>query len=300
MRRGERARSRLRMLTPLRRRTDLETRRFRRGVYLLPSLFTMANMFCGYACVVQAMRGEFATAAPFIGAAIVLDMLDGRIARLTGATSDFGVEFDSLADVISFGVAPSILAFAWGLHPLGRLGWAAAFIFTAAAAVRLARFNIQVGATHDKRYFVGLPSPAAAGIPAATVFAYPVGFHTYTEALPVLAMVIVPALLMVSTIRFRSFKTFDLQARRSYAVLFLFAVGLALLASRPDIILVILAYSYLMSAFIGLVWHRLRRSKDGGDAAAAPELPFEPSTTAKPEDRPEGQSEPSFPDRARS
>src|SRR5688572_22853237 len=113
----------LRML-PRRRRTDIAARRFRRGVYLLPSLFTMANMFCGYACIVHAMRGEFATAAAFIGIAIVLDMLDGRIARLTGTTSAFGVEFDSLADVVSFGIAPAILAFAWGLQTLGRLGWA--------------------------------------------------------------------------------------------------------------------------------------------------------------------------------
>jgi CDP-diacylglycerol--serine O-phosphatidyltransferase len=246
------------MLTPLRRRTDIQARKLRRGVYLLPSLFTMANMFCGYACIVFAMRGEFATAAPFIGFAIVLDMLDGRIARLTGATSDFGIEFDSLADVISFGVAPSILAFAWGLHPLGRLGWAAAFIFAAAAAVRLARFNIQTGHV-DKRYFVGMPSPAAAAVPASTVFAYPIGLHTYAEALPVLAMVVVPALLMVSTIRFRSFKTFNWQVRRSYPVLILVALAIALLASHPEIILVVTAYLYLLSAFIGLAWHRLRR-----------------------------------------
>jgi CDP-diacylglycerol--serine O-phosphatidyltransferase len=263
-------RGRFRMLRPLRRKSDVDPRRLRRGVYLLPSLFTLANMFCGYACIVFAMRGEFATAAPFIGIAIVLDMLDGRIARLTGATSEFGVEFDSLADVISFGVAPSILAFAWGLYPLGRLGWAAAFIFAAAAAVRLARFNIQTGVAHDKRYFVGMPSPAAAAVPAATVFAYPAGFNTYTEALPVLAMVIVPALLMVSTIRFRSFKTFDLQARRSYPVLVLFAAALALLASHPDWILLALAYTYLASAFIGMAWHRLRRR--------GPEVPPEAAT----------------------
>jgi CDP-diacylglycerol--serine O-phosphatidyltransferase len=258
MREGFRPGSRLRMLTPLRRGTDIQARKLRRGVYLLPSLFTMANMFCGYACIVFAMRGEFATAAPFIGFAIVLDMLDGRIARLTGATSDFGIEFDSLADVISFGVAPSILAFAWGLHPLGRLGWAAAFIFAAAAAVRLARFNIQTGHV-DKRYFVGMPSPAAAAVPASTVFAYPIGLHTYAEALPVLAMVVVPALLMVSTIRFRSFKTFNWQVRRSYPVLILVALAIALLASHPEIILVVTAYLYLLSAFIGLAWHRLRR-----------------------------------------
>jgi CDP-diacylglycerol--serine O-phosphatidyltransferase len=256
---------RLRMLRPLRRQTDRQARRLRRGAYLLPSLFTMANMFCGYACIVFAMRGEFAVAAPFIGFAIVLDMLDGRIARLTGATSDFGIEFDSLADVISFGVAPSILAFAWGLHPLGRLGWAAAFIFAAAAAVRLARFNIQTGHV-DKRYFVGMPSPAAAAVPASTVFAYPIGFHTYAEAVPVLAMVVVPAVLMVSTIRFRSFKTFNWQARRSYPVLFLIALGMALLASQPEIILVVVAYTYLFSAFIGMAWHRFRRK--GPEAAS--------------------------------
>ena len=123
----------------------------------------MGNMFCGYACIVYAMRGEFETAAPFIGIAIVLDMLDGRIARLTGTASEFGVQFDSLADVISFGIAPAILSFAWGLAPLGRLGWAAGFLFVSAAALRLARFNIQSAAGGDKRYFVGMPSPAAAG-----------------------------------------------------------------------------------------------------------------------------------------
>jgi CDP-diacylglycerol--serine O-phosphatidyltransferase len=253
-----RPRARLRMLRPLRRRTDTEARRFRRGVYLLPSMFTMGNMFCGYACIVYSMRGEFATAAPFIGFAMVLDMLDGRIARMTGATSDFGIEFDSLADVISFGMAPAILAFTWGLQPLGRLGWAVGFLFIAAAAVRLARFNIQAG-SQDKRYFVGMPSPAAAAVPAATVFAYPAGFQTSVEALPVLAMVIVPALLMVSTIRFRSFKTIDLQARRSYSVLLLFAVALAVLAAQPQYLLVALAYTYLLSPFVELAWARLHK-----------------------------------------
>jgi len=251
-------RSRIRMLRPLRRRTDAERRRLRRGVYLLPSLFTMANMFCGYACIVYAMRGEFVTAAPFIGLAIVVDMLDGRIARMTGTTSAFGIEFDSLADIISFGVAPAILAFSWGLQPLGRLGWAAGFLFVAAAAVRLARFNIQSG-SQDKRYFVGMPSPAAASVPAATVYAYPWGFQSYAEALPVLAMVIVPALLMVSTIRFRAFKNIDLQARRKYPVLLLVAVGLAAIAAQPELVLVLLAYTYLASAFVEMAWHRLRR-----------------------------------------
>src|SRR5438552_18379121 len=119
----------------LRRVSDRPRRRFRRGVYILPTLFTLGNMFCGYACIVYAMRGEFETAAPYIGFAIVLDVLDGRIARMTGTTSAFGVEFDSLADVISFGIAPAILSFSWGLQPLGRLGWAAGFLFVSAAAM---------------------------------------------------------------------------------------------------------------------------------------------------------------------
>jgi CDP-diacylglycerol--serine O-phosphatidyltransferase len=252
------ARGRIRMLTPLRRRTDGDRRHLRRGVYLLPSMFTMGSMFCGYACIVHSMRGEFVTAAPFIGFAIIVDMLDGRIARMTGTTSAFGVEFDSLADIISFGVAPAIMVFAWGLQPLGRLGWAAGFLFVAAAAVRLARFNIQSG-SQDKRYFVGMPSPAAAAIPAATVYAYPWGMQTYTEALPALAIVIVPALLMVSTIRFRAFKNIDLAARRKYPVLLLVAVGIAAIAAHPELVLVVMAYTYLVSGFVELAWHRFRR-----------------------------------------
>ncbi len=261
------------MLTPgiedgrlrFRRRTgDPPRARFRRGVYLLPSLFTLGNMFCGYACVVYAMRGEYETAAPFIGFAVVLDMLDGRIARLTGTASAFGVEFDSLADVISFGMAPAILAFTWGLQPLGRLGWAAGFIFVTAAAMRLARFNIQTAAGGDKRYFVGMPSPAAAGVPAATVFAYPDGLFDYRAAL---AMVLIPAILMVSTIRFRSFKTFDLRKRRPYTVLILIATGITLITTHPRIVLVVVAYSYLASAFVGMAITRFKHR--GGHAAPA-------------------------------
>jgi CDP-diacylglycerol---serine O-phosphatidyltransferase len=248
-----------RRLRFLRRSADKPPRaRFRRGVYLLPSLLTLGNMFCGYACVVYAMRGEFQMAAPFVGFAIVLDMLDGRIARLTGTASAFGVEFDSLADIISFGMAPAILSFSWGLQPLGRLGWAAGFLFVTAAAMRLARFNIQSGTGGDKRYFVGMPSPAAAAIPAATVFAYPAGLYDYREALPALAMVLVPAVLMVSTMRFRSFKTLDLQKPRPYPVLILIAAGITLVTTHPRFVLVLMAYAYLLSAFVGMAATRLR------------------------------------------
>jgi CDP-diacylglycerol--serine O-phosphatidyltransferase len=205
------------------------------------------------------MPRQYETAAPFIGFAIVLDMLDGRIARLTGTASAFGVEFDSLADVISFGIAPAILSFAWGLSPLGRLGWAAGFMFLTAAAMRLARFNIQSAVGGDKRYFVGMPSPAAAAVSAATVYAYPAGLDDYRQALPALAMVLVPAVLMVSTIRFRSFKTIDLRSRRPYTVLLLIAAGIMLINTHPRFVLVLLAYTYLASAFIGMAITRFRR-----------------------------------------
>jgi CDP-diacylglycerol--serine O-phosphatidyltransferase len=246
--------------------------RLRRGVSLLPSLFTMGNMFCGYACIVYAMRGDFDTAAPFIGIAVVLDMLDGRIARLTGTASDFGVELDSLADVISFGVAPAILAFAWGLQPLGRLGYAAGFLYVSAAALRLARFNIQSATVTDRRYFVGLPSPPAAGIAASTVYLYPQGLHDYRAALPALALVLVPALLMVSTIRFRSFKTINLKMRRPYTVLFLIAIGFVAFATHLKIALIVIAYSYLASAFVGMAISRVRHHRVAQVPAPSPEV----------------------------
>ncbi|MCM3878858.1 MAG: CDP-diacylglycerol--serine O-phosphatidyltransferase [Vicinamibacterales bacterium] len=260
------------MLTPHRRRTDIDQRRVRRGVYLLPSLMTLGNMFCGYACIVYAMRGEYETAAPFIGVAMVLDTLDGRIARMTGTTSEFGLQFDSLADVISFGIAPAILTFSWGLTSLGRWGWAAGFVYVTAAAMRLARFNIQSGSV-DKKYFAGMPSPAAATVPASTIFAYPAGFQHPIGAIPVLALVLVPAFLMVSTIKFRSFKTFDLQARRSYTVLIAVALLIALVFAHPALALVTLSYGYLLSAFIEMAAARIRhRGEQKHPASTSPNV----------------------------
>ena len=225
-----------------------ERRGLRRGVFLLPSLFTVANLFCGWACVVYAMRGEFHTAAPFIGFAVVLDMLDGRIARMTGSTSAFGVEFDSMADLISFGMAPAALTFQWGLQPLGRLGWAIGFLYLAAAAVRLARFNIQH--VTDKRYFVGMPSPSAAGVPAATIFFVGEGLTERGPALLALVMLMVPALLMVSTFRFRSMKTMNLSSPVNSKVLIVVAAAIALFTTSPDVVLLVLAYGYLVSPII--------------------------------------------------
>ena len=235
--------------------------RLRRGVYLLPSLFTMGNMWCGYASVVYALKGEYETAAPLIGIAYALDALDGRIARMTGTESEFGLQLDSLADVISFGIAPAVLAYAWGLSSLGRVGWAAGFMFVACAAMRLARFNVQSAGGADKRYYVGIPSPAAAAVIAATVFIYPWGLYDYRAALPALAVVLVPAVLMVSTIKYRSFKDLDLKSRRSFRVLIPIAAGIVAIWTHPRGMLLVAAYTYLASGFIGMAITRFRRDR---------------------------------------
>ncbi len=240
-------------------------------------MFTVANMFCGWASIVYATRGDFATAAPFIGFAMVLDLLDGRIARMTGATSDFGEQFDSLADVISFGVAPAVLVFAWGLEPFGRLGWAVGFLWLTATAVRLARFNIQ-DKEGDKRYFVGLPSPAAAGVPAATVFAYVQGPTNVGIALVALVVVLVPAALMVSRVRFRSFGALIPGGRRSYLTPLVIAAVISAIAAQPQAVLLLMAYSYLISGPIGFVVGRTHRRSVS--AAAAADKSHPPARTA--------------------
>jgi CDP-diacylglycerol--serine O-phosphatidyltransferase len=245
------------------RRPLRDERHYRRGLYLLPTIFTVGNMFCGYACVIFAMRGELSIAAPFVGVAVVLDMLDGRIARLTKTSSAFGLELDSLADVISFGIAPAMLAFAWGLSDLGRFWWAAGFVYVTAAAMRLARFNLTTTAQVDKRYFIGMPSPAAAGLIASTVFAWPDQLGGIARAVAAVTIVLVPAALMVSTLRFRSFKTINLGWTQSYMQIIIVAVMMAAIATAPHIALVVLAYGYLLSAFIeeGLARYRLRRNE---------------------------------------
>ena len=247
-----------------------QRRQRRRGAYLLPSLFTVANMFCGWACIVFTLRGEYVTAAPFIGFAMVLDVLDGRIARATGSTSEFGTQFDSLADVISFGIAPATLVFAWGLESLGRVGWAVAFLWLTATAVRLARFNIS-GHEGDRRYFIGLPSPAAAGVPAATVFAWPLGFGDTATAVAALSIVLVPAVLMVSRLRFRSFGALIPGRRRSYLTPVVIGAVIAAIAAQPEAVLLLMAYTYLASGVVGAIWNRARHPHR--DATVSPGSP---------------------------
>jgi CDP-diacylglycerol--serine O-phosphatidyltransferase len=233
-------------------------RGFRRGVYLLPSVLTIANLFCGYVCVVYTIQGEYFTAAPFIGIAIVLDVLDGRIARMTGSSSEFGAEFDSLADIVSFGIAPSVLVLSWGLEVFGRVGWAAAFLFVAAAALRLARFNVQ-SVVVDKRRFIGLPTPAAAGVSAATVFVYPYKLSGPLDTWLALAMVVALAFLMISTIRYVSFKTMAFGGKGSYRNLIFITLLMVAVVIHPQGVLVLIAYTYLISGVIGLLTSRLKR-----------------------------------------
>jgi CDP-diacylglycerol---serine O-phosphatidyltransferase len=273
---------------PLRRRRGERPHRLRRGVYLLPSMFTVANLFCGYACIVFATQQDFNTAAILIGIAMVLDTMDGFVARLTKSTTEFGVQLDSLADVVSFGLAPAVLAFTWGLWPLKRLGWAAGFIYVTAAAMRLARFNIQSAAATDKRYFVGMPSPAAAAVIASTVYLFPYGPDDPQTALAALVMVVVPALLMVSTIRFRSVKAIEVGWRRSYLALFLVAVALALIASQPRIALVVLAYTYTAGALLVWAYGRIRRRSPESPAGEHPDAAAAGSAPTSEEPPPSG------------
>ena len=245
-------------------------RRLRRGIYLLPSAFTMGNIFLGFWSIVLGLRGHFDIAALAVAGAGVLDGIDGRIARLTGTESEFGREFDSLADVITFGVAPALLAFLWGLQEFPRLGWLVPLFFVVCGATRLARFNVQTK-VHDKRFFAGLPIPAAAGTVASVLFFDPDrDWRTWMAAGLLVAMALI-GFLMVSTIRYRSFKQLDLRRRRSYRLLLVFGVVLLLLAWNPHVALVVLAIGYTASGPIEWAISRLRGSHHGGgEAAAAP------------------------------
>ncbi|MEJ2417493.1 MAG: CDP-diacylglycerol--serine O-phosphatidyltransferase, partial [Exilibacterium sp.] len=180
----------------------------RRGIYLLPNLFTTGALFSGFYAVIAGMHGNFEAAAIAIFVAMVLDGLDGRVARLTNTTSAFGVQYDSLSDMVSFGLAPALVMFSWALAPLGKLGWAAAFAYAACAALRLARFNTQVGVV-DKRYFIGLASPAAAAVLAAIVWSGHDAQISYELAVLVAFITVLAGALMVSNVRYYSFKGVD-------------------------------------------------------------------------------------------
>jgi CDP-diacylglycerol--serine O-phosphatidyltransferase len=225
----------------------------RRALATLPSLFTLGNMLCGFASILVSIRGEFTLAAVLVGLSVLFDITDGAVARLVGAVTPFGLQFDSLADLVSFGLAPALLAF--NLFSVGRdqfdpLGWIVCFLWVACAAIRLARFNTTIDPTADKRYFIGMPSPGAAGVVLASVFAFG-DQMAGRDRLWVLLIVAVPALLMVSTIRFRSFRS--LVSPKSGKPYGLIAVALLLIAgflTVPEITGVVLAYGYLLAPIL--------------------------------------------------
>jgi CDP-diacylglycerol---serine O-phosphatidyltransferase len=236
----------------------LSRERLSRGLFILPTLFTVGNLFCGYLSVWASIRGTFELAAVLIVAAAVLDGLDGRVARMTHSTSEFGEEYDSLADLVSFGVAPAVLAYSWGLSDFRRIGWMASFLFVVCGSMRLARFNIQ---THvaDKRYFVGLPIPMAAGTICAIVLATPEQLVSRPWMGGLLALTILLSYLMISTIRYRSFKDLDLKRRRPAWILVVIAVVFAVIAIHPTLVLLVITLTFALSGPVAKLVSLARR-----------------------------------------
>ena len=235
----------------------------RRGIYLLPNLFTTSALFAGFYAIVAAINARYEPAAIAVFVAMILDGMDGRIARMTRTESDFGVQYDSLSDMVSFGLAPALVVYQWSLQGLGKLGWLAAFIYASAAALRLARFNTQADSA-DKRYFQGLPCPGAAAAIAGLVWFGSVGKPLGESATTFLAfaLTICIGLLMVSNIRYHSFKQFDLHGKVPFFGVLFIVLIIALIAIRPSLVLFLLALLYAVSGpLMTLVLIRRHRSK---------------------------------------
>lgn len=239
-----------------------------RARVMLPSLFTLGNMICGFSSVLLSFQGRFGTAAALVAVAILLDISDGAVARKVGAITPFGLQFDSLADLISFGIAPAVLVYTWALPQYAHLAWFGAMFWLACAAYRLARFNVTIDPLADKRYFIGLPSPGAAGVVIATVFAIEGPFYGWAPVLPVAAGV-VPAALMATSFRFRSFRSL-LSAEHlplTGALVVAVLVGLAVVPGATGLVL---AYGYVLTCPLGWLTAPLRRRWLGAESVAPP------------------------------
>lgn len=249
--------------------TNTELRR--RGIYLLPNLFTTAALFGGFFAIVQAMNGKFEVAAVAIFVAMVLDGLDGRVARMTHTQSAFGAEYDSLSDMVSFGVAPALVSYEWALKGMGKLGWIAAFIYCVGAALRLARFNTQLDVGGDKRFFQGMPSPAAAALVAGLVWVMIDNDWTGEQARwYVCAVTIFAGLTMISNIRYYSGK--DINLRRSVPFIFIAGIALffVLVSSYPPGVLFALFLCYSLSGYVFSTWSWLAERNKRRRAIAEP------------------------------
>jgi CDP-diacylglycerol--serine O-phosphatidyltransferase len=232
----------------------------RRGIYLLPNLFTTASLFAGFYSIVMAMNARFEQAAVGIFVAMVLDGLDGRIARLTHTQSEFGAEYDSLSDMVSFGAAPALVMYVWALQPMGRLGWIAAFAYCACAALRLARFNTNLEVV-DKRFFQGLPCPAAAALCAGLVWVSDdLGFRREDTVRAVAFVVTLFAgLTMVSNVPFYSFKDINLRRSVPFWAILLIVLAMVLISSNPPVILFLGFVVYSCSGYAYWLWTRRQK-----------------------------------------
>lgn len=235
--------------------------RRRRGIYLLPNLFTTAALFAGFYAIVGGMNGDFAAAAVAIFVAMVLDGLDGRVARMTNTQSEFGAQYDSLSDVISFGLAPSLVMYQWSLSSMGKLGWLAAFVYTAGAALRLARFNVQL-AVADKRYFVGLASPSAAAIVAGMVWVgYDMGLDGHSLNWLTFILTAGAGLLMVSNVRYYSFKEFNLKDKVPFMAMLVVVLIFVLVSTDPPKVLFAAFLLYALSGPVTTIMLLRRRHR---------------------------------------
>jgi CDP-diacylglycerol--serine O-phosphatidyltransferase len=241
---------------------DNKPKKRRRGIYLLPNLFTTATLFFGFYAILASMNGKFEAAAMAIFVAMLMDGLDGRVARLTNTQSEFGAEYDSLADMIAFGLSPALVMYSWALSGLGKLGWLAAFVYTAGTALRLARFNTQIGVA-DKRYFQGLPSPSGAAIIAGGVWlgvAYEVAGDSMSWAAALLTTLI--GLLMVSNMRYHSFKQINFHGKVPFIAVVAVMLGFAVVLTHPPTVLFLLFLAYAASGpVLTVIKLRERRSR---------------------------------------
>ena len=243
-------------------RTFRKSKKLRRNVYLLPAAFTVGNIFAGFCAVIATLQGNYGIAAVAIGIAVVLDGIDGRLARMTGSTSDFGLQLDSLADIISFGLAPALLVYAWGLADFGNFARFSAFLFLICGAMRLARFNAQV---QEMKHFAGLPIPAGAGMIAATVHYYQVIPDSQLFKVALVVMTYMLSLLMISTIRYPSLKPLNLSRGKSHLTVLVLAILVAGVVWYSEQVLILIAALYVCSGVATrayqFVKYRLKESR---------------------------------------
>lgn len=233
-----------------------------RGIYLLPNLFTTGSLFAGFYSVVAAMQGQFSKAALAIFIAMILDSLDGRVARLTNTQTNFGMEYDSLSDAVSFGIAPALVIYSWSLFNLGKLGWLVAFVYTATTVLRLARFNTQAGIS-SKRYFQGLPCPAAAAVVTSMMWlGHQFSLQGIATAIFAGIITVLVSMLMVSNIRYYSFKEFRFRDKVPFVVIIMIVLGIVCIAINPPALLFLLFLAYAISGPV-LTVSSIRSRKSG-------------------------------------